>query len=150
MNLIKIPRNIFQTWESKNISSEFDILTQTWKYKNPNYAYFLFDSNDREEFIKQNFDENIYKSYCRIIPGAFKADLWRYCILFIYGGVYVDIDTICLNNIDNFLDESNYETLKNIISTNSLFGKVILEVLVKRAFHPNKMNKSINKYSYYL
>lgn len=106
MNLIKIPRNIFQTWETKNISSGFDILTQTWKYKNPNYAYFLFDSNEREEFIKQNFNETIYQSYCRIIPGAFKADLWRYCILFIYGGVYVDIDTICLNNIDSFFDKN--------------------------------------------
>jgi mannosyltransferase OCH1-like enzyme len=105
MSLIKIPRNIFQTWETKHFSSEFDILTQTWKYKNPNYAYFLFDSNDREDFIKKYFDENIYRAYCRIIPGAFKADLWRYCILFIYGGVYVDIDTICLNNIDSFLDK---------------------------------------------
>jgi mannosyltransferase OCH1-like enzyme len=105
MSLIKIPRNIFQTWETKHFSNEFDILTQTWKYKNPNYAYFLFDSNDREDFIKKYFDENIYRAYCRIIPGAFKADLWRYCILFIYGGVYVDIDTICLNNIDSFLDK---------------------------------------------
>jgi mannosyltransferase OCH1-like enzyme len=113
MSLIKIPRNIFQTWESKNISSGFNILTQTWKYNNPNYAYFLFDSNDREEFIKKNFEENVYKAYCRIIPGAFKADLWRYCILYIYGGIYVDIDTICLNKIDSFLDE-NIELMTTI------------------------------------
>ena len=106
MNLIRIPRNIFQTWETKNVSNGFNILIQTWKYNNPHFAHFFFDCNERENFIKQNFNENVYQAYCRIIPGAFKADLWRYCILFIYGGVYVDIDTICLNNIDSFLDEN--------------------------------------------
>lgn len=106
MNLIKIPRNIFQTWKTKNISDGLNNLIQTWKDKNQNYAHFLFDDNDCEAFIKKNFDENVYKAYCKIIPGAFKADFWRYCILFIYGGVYVDIDTICLNSIDIFIDEN--------------------------------------------
>lgn len=105
MDLIKIPRNIFQTWGSKDLSDGFKILTQSWKEKNPNYAYFLFDDDDCEKFIKKNFNENIYNAYCRIIPGAFKADLWRYCVLYIYGGVYVDIDTICLENIDSCLNE---------------------------------------------
>ena len=105
MNLTKIPRNIFQTWVSKDISDGFKILPESWKEKNPNYAYFLFDDDDCEKFIKKNFNENIYNAYCRIIPGAFKADLWRYCILYIYGGIYVDIDTICLENIDSFLNE---------------------------------------------
>jgi len=105
MSLIKIPRNIFQTWKTKNISNDFNILTQTWKDNNKNYSHFLFDDDDCKSFIKKNFEENVYEAYCRIIPGAFKADLWRYCILFIYGGIYVDIDTICFNNIDNFIDE---------------------------------------------
>jgi len=106
MNLIKIPRNIFQTWKTKYISTDFNNLIQTWKDNNQNYAHFLFDDNDCEEFIKKNFEENVYNAYCRIIPGAFKADLWRYCILYIYGGVYVDVDTVCLNSIDNFIDEN--------------------------------------------
>ena len=42
-NLIKIPRNIFQTWETKNLSTGFKSLTQSWKDNNPNYAYFLYD-----------------------------------------------------------------------------------------------------------
>jgi hypothetical protein len=104
MNLIKIPRNIFQTWKSKNISEGFRFLTNSWRDNNPNYAYFLFDDNDCEEFIQKHFDKNVYNAYCRIIPGAFKADLWRYCVLYIYGGIYVDMDTICLNKIDDFLN----------------------------------------------
>jgi hypothetical protein len=52
--------------------------------------------------------------------------------------------------LQNFLKKSNYENLKTIISSNKFFGKVILEDLVKQVFYPNRMNKSINKYSYFL
>lgn len=105
MNLTKIPRNIFQTWSTKHFSNNFNMLTQTWREKNPNYAYFLYDDEDCEKFIKKHFDIKVYNAYLKIIPGAFKADLWRYCILYVYGGIYVDIDTICLEKIDKFLNE---------------------------------------------
>lgn len=134
MNLIKIPRNIFQTWETKNVSDGFRILTESWKQKNPNYAYFLYDNNDREQFIKKYFDLTVYNTYCRIIPGAFKADLWRYCILYIYGGIYIDIDTICLDKIDLFLNEDiEFMTpidLNNCpnIGTHNLFNSFIASI----------------------
>ena len=134
MSLTKIPRNIFQTWETKNISSGFNNLTQTWKDKNPNYSYFFFDKYDREQFIKKHFETNVYNAYCRIIPGAFKADLWRYCILYIYGGVYVDIDTICIGKIDDFLND-NVEFITPVdlnncptIGTHNLFNCFIASI----------------------
>ena len=133
-NLIKIPRNIFQTWKTKNFSPEFKSLSQSWIDNNPNYSYFLFDDIDCNNFIKKNFDIKIYNAYCRIIPGAFKADLWRYCILYIYGGVYADMDTICMNSIDSFLNEdiefmtpidlNNYP----IIGNHNLFNAFIASV----------------------
>lgn len=101
----KIPKKIFQTWETKSISDKVQHLTNTWRTKNPDYVYHLFDKYDREEFIKTHFDIKVYQAYCRIIPGAYKADMWRYCVLYIYGGIYIDIDTICFNSIDLFLNE---------------------------------------------
>jgi mannosyltransferase OCH1-like enzyme len=52
----KIPKNLFQTWETKNISDKFKDLSQTWIKNNPDYSYFLFDDVDCEDFIKKNFD----------------------------------------------------------------------------------------------
>jgi len=102
-----IPKKIFQTWEvpTDKMSQEMRNLINTWKEKNPNYNYILYDAKDRENFIKNNFTKQIYDAYCRILPGAYKADLWRYCVLYIYGGVYIDIDTICIGNLDDFLQE---------------------------------------------
>lgn len=43
---------------------------------------------------------NFYKN----LPiGAMKADLWRYLILYTYGGVYSDIDSVCNRPIDSWI-----------------------------------------------
>ena len=100
---ILIPKRIIQTWTNKNITLEFQKIVDNWKINNPNYEYILFDDIDCEKFIKDNFDINILNIYNCIIPGAYKADLFRYCYLYIYGGVYIDIDTLCLGKLDDFL-----------------------------------------------
>lgn len=102
----RIPRTLFQTWETRAISNELQAIINTWKDKNPEYEYIFHDASDREAFLKANFEKNVYDAYCKIVPGAYKADLWRYCILYQYGGVYVDIDTLCVGSIDAFLKDT--------------------------------------------
>lgn len=99
-----IPKKIFQTWKTKNLSMFINKLVESWKKTNPNYQHYLFDDNDCLDFLK-TFDKKIYHSYQMIIPTAFKADLWRACVLYEYGGFYADIDTKCLNTIDKFINE---------------------------------------------
>ena len=48
------------------------------KNLNPKFNYFLFDDNDCREFIRLNFRPDVLNAYDRLIPGAYKADLWRY------------------------------------------------------------------------
>jgi len=65
---------------------------------NPNFNYKLFDDNECREFIKDNFRPDVLYAYDSLIPGAYKADLWRYCVLFIHGGIYLDIKYAPLNS----------------------------------------------------
>ena len=86
-----IPCNIFQTWETKILPpSMFETISKI-KRQNPRFKYFLFDDNDCREFIKTHFPTNVLNAYDSLIPGAYKADLWRYCILYKMGGIYIDI-----------------------------------------------------------
>ena len=101
--LIPIPKKIIQTWEHKNFEPEFQEIIDYWKKNNPDYEYLLFDKDERSLFIKNNFNEDVYETYNLIVPGANKADLFRYCYLYINGGVYVDIDTLCIGKLDNIL-----------------------------------------------
>lgn len=45
------------------------------------------------------------EAYDALIPGAFKADLFRYCVLFIYGGVYADIDVMLTSKLEMAIDD---------------------------------------------
>lgn len=101
----KIPYNLFQTFKTKDVSPALQVFMDSWKEKNPAYAYRFYDDDMCDTFMKE-FDVRTWKAYRRIIPGAFKADLWRYCVLYKYGGVYVDVDTMCLGKIDDFLNDT--------------------------------------------
>ena len=77
-----IPLNIYQTWHSKALPPLMERTVCLIKEQNPTFNYYLFDDNDCREFIKTNFDSKILYAYDHLIPGAYKADLWRYCILY--------------------------------------------------------------------
>ena len=99
-----IPKKIFQTWESDDIDPEFQTIVDSWKMKNPNYEYKFYNARDRRKFIKEHFDKIVIMAYDKILPGAFKCDLWRLCVLYIEGGVYIDFDTLCMGKLDDFID----------------------------------------------
>ena len=86
-----IPLKIYQTWKTKDLPEKMRENMERLKSMNPDFEYHLFDDSDSREFIKQHFDKDVAIAYDKIIPGAFKADLWRYCVLYINGGVYMDI-----------------------------------------------------------
>jgi len=95
-NLI-IPQNIFQTWHTKALPLLMFEAVKKIKKLNPRFNHYLFDDNDSREFIKTFFKPDVLETYDRLIPGAYKSDLWRYCILFIKGGIYLDIKYAPLN-----------------------------------------------------
>jgi FkbM family methyltransferase len=99
-NKPEIPKKIFQTFEHTNFNPEFQTIIDKWKEYNKEYEYIIHNAEDCREFIKKNFNKEVYDTYNKIKPGAFKADLWRYCILYEYGGYYADIDTLCEGNLD--------------------------------------------------
>uniref|UniRef100_A0A6C0IMD2 Glycosyltransferase n=1 Tax=viral metagenome TaxID=1070528 RepID=A0A6C0IMD2_9ZZZZ len=104
MNVIKllklqiIPLNIFQTWYTKDLPEHMRKRVELLKTQNPEFTYYLFDDNDCREFIKTNFDNDVLNAYDTLLPGAYKADLWRLCVLYIHGGIYMDIKLACVNN----------------------------------------------------
>lgn len=99
----KIPRVIYQTFETFECSENMYRSIQTWKDLNCEYEHYYFDNNKRIEFIEKYFDKKVLLAYLSLIPGAFRADLWRYCVLFIKGGIYVDADMICLKSFREYI-----------------------------------------------
>jgi mannosyltransferase OCH1-like enzyme len=90
----KIPKKIFQTWKSNNMELEMKNTIKIIQNLNPEYEYNLFTDNECIEYLKQHFDDIILKTFNNLIPGAFKADLFRYCVLYREGGIYIDCKMI--------------------------------------------------------
>jgi len=86
-----IPLNIFQTWHTKVMPPGMNRNVELIKKMNPRFNYQLFDDTDCHNFIRDNFDVSVLNAFNKLIPGAYKADLWRYCVLYKLGGIYLDI-----------------------------------------------------------
>lgn len=86
-----VPLKIFLTWETKKLPNNMYNNIMLLQKMNPEFDIYLYDNQDRINFIKDNFNQDVLDAYNLLKPGAYKADLWRYCIIYKYGGVYIDI-----------------------------------------------------------
>jgi len=68
-----------------------------FKKDNPEFEHHLYDESMCRAFIKTHFDKNVLNAFDGLKPLAYKADLWRYCVLYINGGIYLDIKFKCEN-----------------------------------------------------
>jgi mannosyltransferase OCH1-like enzyme len=57
----------------------------------PEMKHVLYDMSSLRNFIEENFDNDVLATFDRLTPFAYKADLGRYCLLYILGGWYFDI-----------------------------------------------------------
>lgn len=92
-----IPLNIFQTWHSLELPEKMRENVELLKRQNPEFKHYLYDDNMCREFIKDNFNDDVLYIFDKLKPGAYKADLFRYCVLYIHGGIYLDIKYRCVN-----------------------------------------------------
>jgi len=82
----------------------------TWLLQNPEYEYRFYDDNDILEFLKNDFPDFV-EGYSKLQYGASKADLWRYLIIYKYGGVYADLDCLCKTPLKEWIDpDASYVT----------------------------------------
>lgn len=93
-----IPLNVFQTWHSLELPTEMTHNRELLKSQNPEFTYYLYDDAMCRTFIAEHFDNNVVYAFDKLKPGAYKADLWRYCVLYVKGGIYLDIKLGCVNN----------------------------------------------------
>ena len=101
-----IPKRIFQTWKSKTALPEnFAYWRSTFIDKNPGYHFDLWDDADNRAFIAGHFKWflPVYDNYPAEI---YRADIIRYFYLYVFGGLYADLDTQCVKALDNVLDRS--------------------------------------------
>jgi len=88
---VVIPLHIYQVWHDlKEIPSSVRESIHLIKEQNPEFEHHMYDETMCREFIEKNFSKKVLHAYDSIVPHAIKADLWRYCIMYKKGGIYLD------------------------------------------------------------
>ncbi|KAF2863922.1 glycosyltransferase family 32 protein [Piedraia hortae CBS 480.64] len=107
------PRKIWQTWKVDPLKFEEkdSNVAKTWLAKNPTYRYeVLTDLNDMA-YVEANFGPeglnrpDIVHTYRELTARIIKADLLRYMVMYVEGGVYTDIDVEALRPVSMFIPE---------------------------------------------
>lgn len=86
-----VPNIIFRTHAQLTARSDMvKYACKSWVDLNPTFNIIWYTDDDCNRWMKANMPTGINAAYDLLVPGAYKADLWRLCILYKYGGVYVD------------------------------------------------------------
>jgi mannosyltransferase OCH1-like enzyme len=102
MMTTKFPRNIYQVWFQgcNNIDQDkFKINMKKWRDLNPEWNYYCVDNSFLENACKK-FSEECYSIYKKLDVMHMKIDLGRYVLIYLYGGMYADMDAFILRPLD--------------------------------------------------
>jgi len=86
-----IPLHVYMTWKHKPLPPLMQQNIDRLKQLNPEFTFHLYTDEDCLAFIQKHFTPDVADAFQSLLPGAYKADLWRLCILYVNGGYYMDI-----------------------------------------------------------
>ena len=114
-NLI-MPRNLFFMWLAKpgnntsqknSIPCKYSKNIKTFRKHNPDYNIKIWNLEETSEAIEKHLPE-FYYTFLSMTPWISKCDFARFCLIYIFGGVYSDLDFYCNKNLDGLLEGKEY------------------------------------------
>ena len=145
MTDLQIPKILHQIWldrkeyDNETGPSKYHSAMQSWRSKNPKFK-FMFWNRRRIEQLWERPELSRWKQfYYSLEVHIEKCDFTRYAILYIYGGLYCDLDFICLKDIIPLIDERElgwaYETVSHTSPSSPQFQKVYNGFLFSKPGH---------------
>jgi hypothetical protein len=96
-----IPRIVHQTWFESMDRNKYPKMTRLMQsFRFSGWEHRFYTDAESATFLSTHFPPEVREAYDTLIPGAFKADLFRYCVLLIHGGLYADVDILLTSNLD--------------------------------------------------
>jgi len=143
---MNIPKIIHQIWIGPKPAPIK--LMNTWKEKHPDFEYIFWNE---KEFENRKMKFECQKQIDDIEEINGKADIMRWEILYKYGGVFLDADSICIESFDEeimnkpcFAGWEQEEVRAGLIATGTM-GFPVKHPLVKGAIHWIKNNPVTQK-----
>lgn len=103
-----IPKVIWQSWKTTDLPNNgLKQASDVVRTLNPEYKYMLYGDKECRDLLLQHFGPRYAAAFDVLRPGAFRSDMWRYAVLYLYGGVYMDLDMVPLVPLRDFLSDDD-------------------------------------------
>ena len=114
---MSIPKIFYQSWDTDLPRVVF---LKNNKFIPDDFIYKRFSLSDIRLYLLNNWPHvvDLYDAYAIV---QHKVDLWRYCILYDTGGIYMDVDCILMNSIEPLLS-SDYFFVSNNRGKKDIFN----------------------------
>jgi len=109
-----VPLAIYQSWHSHIVPKGMKDNILNIVDANPEFDYYLYSDSESRAFIKANYGPEVVAAFDSLRPGAYKSDLWRYCILYKLGGMYFDIKMVPLVSLKSILRDNSTIFVKDL------------------------------------
>lgn len=92
-------------WQTSRTFTTPDTSVMSWLDKNPQYRYERITQTNDEGYVREKYAHNteVIEAILDLQDNMLRADLIQYIFLLAEGGVYTDLDTVCLKPIDTWI-----------------------------------------------
>ena len=146
---LEIPKVVVQTYHEKSKIPKK--VYENIKEFASDYKHIIFDDTEIIDFLKKNYRSDVLKAF-NLLKGAHKADLFRYCFLYKFGGIYLDIKTELIRPINEIFNRNHTYSVISIVR-DTIYQGVIASppgnpIFLKLIKFMIQLVKSGRKYNY--
>lgn len=142
-----IPKWIFKTgpMSANDLDEVMKYVFYDMTEKNPHYQLFYFSDDDCINYIRDYYGEEYFHTYDSVVPTAYKADFWRYLIIYKHGGCYGDFSQVMIATFDSIINGMDRVFVVDTPEApNALYNAFMCakpgDVIVKKAIDITKHN----------
>jgi hypothetical protein len=128
----EIPAIIHQSWKDENVPHDVYLPSwiDSWIRNHPGWRRMFWTDRGNERLVQRRYPQ-FYDFYMNLTPGIKKADFARLLYMHRFGGVYVDLDFVCLKNLLPIL--KGYEIVLGRLSPENPYYQIPNAFLASRA-----------------
>ena len=103
-----IPLRCFQTAERNTFGSNHHQAIIDFRSLNPEFEFYLYNAKMRDEYMYRYWgNHRVCQIYERSLFPVMRSDIFRYCVLYHFGGFYMDINNILVEPFKKFFSNQH-------------------------------------------
>lgn len=115
------------TWTTRNLPPDMYKTIMDNAKQNPEFDFYTYSEHECRDFIREKFDNDVFNAYNALKPSSYKSDLWRFCVLYIHGGIYLDVKFKCMVPLNDIIKKNKTMYVKDLVDNNVAPGVLIAQ-----------------------